>query len=340
MRVTCGGWHRPFTFHCLSPTKLVFIHHQPRTSDTHVHRRCPTTPLLVPAVPERGLGRSRGGAEGSFVEGGAAAEPVTGLHAVHHGREILCCALLPSIRSSAPHAVGSNISLHQQTQLSPHVTMPVGQAQSPAQDCISTTHQQPRYFHSSMDQSEGQDEMSGSRQLVHVDSAVSPLCLLTGSEDGTMRQLLYSPQPADDRQQRQSSSEQSPSGNGHGQSTSGQTGSGNGQNQSGKGQTESYGGETPSGNEQSEPSIGRRQAACIGQSQGLFGADEVGFQAAGSAVKSIITIPAEPGMYKTNMNLNTEHLKHGMTVICRYAAHKSTWGGCRTQCSCHQNALS
>ena len=39
MRVTCGGWHRPFTYCCPTPASLTFVHHQPRDHSTHVHRR-------------------------------------------------------------------------------------------------------------------------------------------------------------------------------------------------------------------------------------------------------------------------------------------------------------
>ena len=39
MRVTCGGWHRPFTYSCQSLASLLFIHHQPRDHSTHVHQR-------------------------------------------------------------------------------------------------------------------------------------------------------------------------------------------------------------------------------------------------------------------------------------------------------------
>ena len=39
MRVTCGGWHRPFTHCSPNPASLTFVHHQPRDHSTHVHRR-------------------------------------------------------------------------------------------------------------------------------------------------------------------------------------------------------------------------------------------------------------------------------------------------------------
>ncbi|DBA76394.1 TPA: hypothetical protein ACH3X1_010099 [Trebouxia sp. C0004] len=318
MRVPCGGWHRPFTFHCLSLTHLVFIHYQPRSSSTHVHRRCrPVPPLLTPAASDggpRGLEQgaegseglvpgseggeqrlresacgSQGGADGSCAGVGGLAEPMTGLHAVHHGREVLCCALLPSFRVHSLHAASGDSAQGKSPSSS-----------SALPDCSSPASRPESFIlHTA---SCGNDDPS--MPAHHAASSASPLCLLTGSEDGTMRQLLYNPEESCPGQASQSPNGQHPPGNGELQLNSRQTQSHNeqpvnGQNMPKSQQSGIFNGQNGSSSRQSAPDSEQdgSTAGGNGHPRGLFGADEVGFQAAGSAVKSIVTIPAGPGLW-------------------------------------------
>lgn len=332
MRVPCGGWHRPFTFHCLSPTRLVFVHHQPRPGTTHVHRRRPVAPLLTPAaglegVPrgsDGGEGESERGGEGSGAGVGGLAEPVTGLHAVHHGREVLSCALLPPFR----RGVAKRPPLSSQSAS----TDPAPRNPSPSvprSSLVASTAESCGDSQSSEQQIPGSSAGYMDPQPEAVTQSASPLCLLTGSEDGTMRRLLYSPQAADSRQHSRSNSaqdqsngeegqsfgsqtesscgqtqldnEQSRPDNRQGQPIDGQSGPSSGQMPSGNGQDASAAGNSgKSGGSNGHPLAGSLQphiaAGSIQPPRGFSGPDEVGFQAAGSAVKSIVAIPTSPGM--------------------------------------------
>ena len=330
MRVPCGGWHRPFTFHCLSPTHLVFIHYQPRSSSTHVNRRRrPAPPLLTPPASDggaRGLtqgsegseGVDRGsegaeqrlretacgsqwGVDGSYAGVGGLAEPMTSLHAVHHGREVLCCALLPSFIVHSSHAASAD----------PHEKPPSSSSALP--DCSSpASRPESSVLHAA---SSGND---APRVPAHpAASPASPLCLLTGSEDGTMRQLLYNPQEPFPRQASQSPSGQYPPLDGELQLDDRQTQSRREQHQPVNGQSMPnsqhdglFNGQTGSSSRQSVP--GHEQEGSTvggnGYPRGLFGAGEVGFQAAGSAVKSIVTIPAGKGMLMLIVKICTSEM--------------------------------
>ncbi len=332
MRVPCGGWHRPFTFHCLSPTHLVFVHYQPRSSSTHVHRRrrCPVPPLLTPPASDgapRGWKQgsegsegvapgseggeqrlresahgSQGGADGSYAGVSGLAEPMTNLHAVHHGREVLCCALLPSFRVHSAH-VPSADPAHEKSPSSSSALL----------DCSSpASRPESSILHNA---SSGNDDPN--MPAHQAASSASPLCLLTGSEDGTMRQLLCNPQEPFPGQASQSSSGQHPSLNGEPQLDDRQTQSCSEQNQPVNGQSMpssqqsgTLNGQNGSSSRQSLP--GNEQegstAGGNGHPRGLFGAGEVGFQAAGSAVKSIVTIPAGPGMHVMIVNIRTSRI--------------------------------
>ena len=308
MRLTCGGWHRPFTFHCTSPTNLTFVHYQPQTSSTHVHHRGPARPRLTPTPPgtlqgspatqqtplsepvgavrgsltqgfslgqgaamqrdstkdldlhshayrspatmlsrqaavaeEEGMSMASGPQEGS-VRGsgnrdGASGEPVTSLHAVHHGREVLCCALLP--RAQSQHA--------NQTE------------KSASQPCTAD-----------MQVAEGTKDAL----TQHSNNCASPFCLLTGSEDRTMRQLLYSPPAASTPQHNTGSRQMRSATDGQGRPADGQRATSNG-----------------------PADLAERQGAgADGRQGGLFGAAELGFQAAGSAVKSVLAISFDKGV--------------------------------------------
>lgn len=333
MRVPCGGWHRPFTFHCLSPTHLVFIHHQPRSSSTHVHRRrrCPVPPLLTPPASDggaRGLEQeseglegvapgseggeqrlrelahgSQGGEDGSYASVGGLAEPMTNLHAVHHGREVLCCALLPSFRVHSSHAASADPA---------HEKSPSSSSALP--DCSSpASHPESSILHTA-----GND---GPYMPAHqAATSASPLCLLTGSEDGTMRQLLYNAEEPFPRQASQSTSGQHPPLNGELQLADRQTQLHDEQNQPVNGQSMPncqhdglFNGQNGSSSRQSllDDEQEGSTAGGNGHPRGLFGAGEVGFQAAGSAVKSIVTIPAGPGTQLMIVNIRT----NTMTVM-------------------------
>jgi len=319
MRVPCGGWHRPFTFHCLSPTHLVFIHYQPRSSSTHVHRRHrPVPPLLTPPASDggaRGLEQgsegsegvasgseegeqklresargSQGDADGSYAGVGGLAEPMTGLHAVHHGREVLCCALLPSFRIHSSHSASADPAQGKPPSSSSALPDCSSAASCPESSTLHTP-------------SSGNDDHS--MPAHHAASSASPLCLLTGSEDGTMRQLLYNSEEPCPGQASQSPSGQHPPFSGELQLNSRQTQSRSKQNQPVNGQSMPnsqqsgiFNGQNGSSSRQSLPGDEQEgsTAGGNGHPRGLFGAAEVGFQAAGSAVKSIVTIPAGPGM--------------------------------------------
>ncbi|DBA78263.1 TPA: hypothetical protein ACH3X2_008215 [Trebouxia sp. C0005] len=320
MRIPCGGWHRPFTFHCLSPTHLIFVHYQPRSSSIHVHRRRrPVPPLLTPPASDGGprglkqgsegsegvaLGSERGkqrlrelahwskrGVDGSYAGVGGLAEPMTGLHAVHHGREVLCCALLPSFRVHSPHAASADSAQGKSPSSSPALPDCSSPASCPESSILHTA-------------SSGSD--ASSMPTHPAASSACPLCLLTGSEDGTMRQLLYNPEERCPGQASQSPSGQQPPLDGELHLRNGQTQSCSEQNQLVNGeslpnsqQSETFNGQNGSSSRQSLPRDEQEgsTAGGSGHLRGLFGTDEVGFQAAGSAVKSIVTIPAAPGRW-------------------------------------------
>ena len=108
----------------------------------------------------------------------------------------------------------------------------------------------------------------------HSGNDASPLCLLTGSEDRTMRHMLYRPPAASVLQHNTGSRQQRSATDGQRKPADGQSAEGN----------------KPAG-------LGERQGvADDGRQVGLFGGFEVGFQAAGSAVKSIMTISFGAGL--------------------------------------------
>ena len=313
MRVTCGGWRRPFAFHCTSATNLIFTYHQPRIGTTHVHRRGPARPRLTPTpaqgvlqdpqaaqpapstaegmnhnqtvhspkesdraegvsgqqTSEQGVrtGASEpdgGPAWGSGSRGGGGGEPVTSLHAVHHGREVLCCALLQQVQS----------------QLAPPTDSP--SSDSPSSDSPSSdspSSNSPSSLSSSLPK-HATEPGSGKLEGCSMKEA-SPLCLLTGSEDGSMRQLLYSPPTVSascsSLKSREAAAEQGRSEGDGNTPDEGQAGSGKKQKRK----------------------AGRESDR---QQRGLFGGDEVGFQAAGSAVKSIVAMSFGAGIHSTPMH--------------------------------------
>ena len=394
MRVTCGGWRRPFAFNCTSPSRLVFTYHQPRIGTTHVHCRGPARPRLTPtpahggvqappATPpshstarpdsaadfssalerssgdhgraaqivsegnsaggvdaqqgnkggiasgqetsigtedrhgtsepvEASVGRpgSQGGGElGGGGEQGGGGEPVTSLHAVHHGREVLCCALLPSVKSQ---------HMHQTDRPSSHSHS--FHSNSSSSDSRSLLNPAPELASS--------EQEGSSMQLQDA----SPLCLLSGSEDGTIRQLLYSP-PTPSKTHLQTPSEtpsETPSGTP--QSTPSQlpnrpTIPSAAQSSAdsmksppaspGRGRSVPVSSTTDEGQTSSSK---RQQGKAVRgsfdrQQKGLYGADEVGFQAAGSAVKSIVVMSLGVGRHSLGMHLTLLKLILSQIII-------------------------
>ena len=367
MRVTCGGWRRPFAFHCSSPTSLVFTYHQPRSNTTHVHRRGPARPRPTPAPAQQGVqaplappsahsaARSDSAADCSSAaysqdlgqaaqlasedhsagdvvaqrgikEGiasghgtrigakdrcgtsepieasawgscsqtgagqGAGGDPVTSLHAVHHGREVLCCALLPSVQSQ--HAIQTDRpSSHSRSSHS----IPS------SSDSRLLLNQAPELASS---------ELEGcSMQLPDA----SPLCLLTGSEDGTMRQLLCSPSTSSDASPQASAEAPSeatqtnlsqlpyistiPSAAQTSASSIKSPPASPGQGRSVRVNNTTDEGQAGRGSRQQGRAV---RESCDRQQKGLYGADEVGFQAAGSAVKSIVAMPLGAGWHASD----------------------------------------
>ncbi|KAL0043118.1 hypothetical protein WJX79_009758 [Trebouxia sp. C0005] len=201
MRIPCGGWHRPFTFHCLSPTHLIFVHYQPRSSSIHVHRRRrPVPPLLTPPASDGGPRGLKQGSEGS--EGVALGS--------ERGKQRLRELAHWSKRGvDGSYAGASQSPSGQQPPLDGELHLRNGQTQS----------------------------CSEQNQLVNGES-------LPNSQ-----------------------------------------------------QSETFNGQNGSSSRQSLPRDEQEgsTAGGSGHLRGLFGTDEVGFQAAGSAVKSIVTIPAAPG---------------------------------------------
>lgn len=329
MRVTCGGWRRPFAFHCPSPTNLTFTYHQPRLGTTHVHRRSPARPRPTPtpvqgplkdpfatqpaqssaehdqnlkSAPKKSFDEETdaqqacveaqsgqgvrsdtharcGGPDipgvsawGSGSRGGSGEEPVTALHAVHHGREVLCCALLPS--TLLQHARRTSTSSSDARSLQ---SLALHSLTSDSFISESTLTSDPRLVPKRAPElADSELEDCGLR-------AASPLCLLTGSEDGSMRQLLHSPfskqgsvpeslaAPAD-RMVRPM----------------------DGSRALDKGQA---------GREERQRGKAGRHAE--GQQRGLFGGEEVGFQAAGSAVKSMVAMPFGAGIVQLSLYMHT-----------------------------------
>ena len=300
MRVTCGGWHRPFTYQCRPLGDLSFVHHQPKDHSTQLHCRQPQSPpkpsaqqavtrdiqldstlsKLPNSTRHRQAGSSQGpplssaqnstvdstqgrSADDSALEGRAAAgllpgaalgPAVAGLHLIHHGRETLCCQLLPA----------------------PGFGTPVSSA-----DCVSTKSSD---AHTNM--GSGVDSSAGQ---------LGAMCLLTGSEDGTVRRLLYKghgfdcdsvqhQHPAEQEEQvqeLQSKSHLLPGA--AGPAWAGSSGAGpSGARPLGAG---------PSG---ARP-LGAKPGAGPGTEAGFYGAEEIGFQAAGGAVKAVVAMPAGPG---------------------------------------------
>ena len=298
MRVVCGGWHRPFTFHCQSPTSLTFVHYRPRSFTTHVHRRRPAPPLAPPPAASQGsLERDDGQVLGGLTGlQGDAAEPVTGLHHVHHGREVLCCVLIPSVKGHAPGELDSPAAMaHSQQARQGLVTgQNADPARTAAQGNSAASGQKPRGSHVVLDES---DMPAVSGQLDSSEGLGSPLCLLTGSEDGTMRRLLYNTQA---RGRGHSPQAQDPGTDGQTFAPGdGQTSSSQGQGQSGQeGPATGHSGQACLDNRQLGQEGGQRRGwppGCIGQAAGFFGAEEVGFQAAGAKVKSIVAVATGPG---------------------------------------------
>ena len=361
MRVTCGGWRRPFAFHCTSPANLVFTYHQPRIGTTHVHCRGPARPRLTsipaqagvqapPATPptqstarpdpgpasssaaysqdqgqaawlasednsaggvDAQQGRNVGtaseqatrvgtddrygtsGANGAGVWGsgslggggrGGPSAPVTSLHAVHHGREVLCCALLPSAQSQHAHQTGRPSS-HSHSS---HSHLP---------DSSSLLSQAPELASSELEDC--------SMQLQQA----SPLCSLSGSEDGTMRQLLYSPpapsgNPSETPHTPGSQLPHSPTISSAAQSSANSKSSPPASHAQGRpvrlSNTRDEG-QAGSGRGRQGKAV---RESCDRQQKGLYGASEVGFQAAGSAVKSIVAMSLGAGRHSMNMRLN------------------------------------
>ena len=371
MRVTCGGWRRPFAFHCASPANLVFTYHQPRIGTTHVHCRRPARPRLTPTPAQGGVqpgptpattpalstacpdsvadsssaayfrdhgqaaqlasdGNSAGGVvaqqgvqggraseqgtrigaedgcgmsepDGACVGGsdsqsgggqGGGGEPVTSLHAVHHGREVLCCALLPPAQSQHAHQT-DRPSSHSHTS---HLD---------SSDSRSLLNQAPELPRGELEDC--------SMQLQEA----SPLCLLTGSEDGTMRQLLYCP-PAPSGTPPETPFE-TPSGAPHTAVSqlprspsmpSAAKSSSSSSNMKSPPASHMQGRAEPVSNTTEQGRAGSvrgRQGkavreSCDRQQKGLYGADEVGFQAAGSAVKSIVAMCLGPGRHSVSMH--------------------------------------
>ena len=321
-----------------------------------MHRRRPVAPLLTPAGgsdgpprgPDGGEGGSDRGGEGSGAGVGGLADPVTGLHPVHHGREILSCALLPPFRGGVAKRSPSS---SQSASTDPTPRNP-SSSSVPKSSLVAPTAASGGDAQSAEQHIPGSSAGHIEPQPEGVTQSASPLCLLTGSEDGTMRQLLYSPQAADSRQHSLSNSRHDQSNGGEGQSFGSQTESSCGQtqldneqsrpdNRQGQpvdGQTTPSSGQGQAVDGQSGPSSGQGQAvdgqsgqllpgngqhaSAAGSSgnpgcssghplagslqehiaagshqppRGFFGSDEVGFQAAGSAVKSIVAIPTGLG---------------------------------------------
>ena len=138
-----------------------------------------------------------------------------------------------------------------------------------------------------------------------------------------MRQLLYNAEEPFPRQASQSTSGQHPPLNGELQLADRQTQLHDEQNQPVNGQSMPncqhdglFNGQNGSSSRQSLPDDEQEgsTAGGNGHPRGLFGAGEVGFQAAGSAVKSIVTIPAGPGTQLMIVNIRTNKLTVMLTA--------------------------
>lgn len=132
-----------------------------------------------------------------------------------------------------------------------------------------------------------------------------------------MRQLLYNAEEPCPRQASQSPSGQHPPLSGELQLDDRQTQSCSEQNQPVNGgsmpnsqQSGIFNGQNGSSSTQSLPDDEQEGPTAGGNRhhRGLLGAGEVGFQAAGSAVKSILTIPAGPGIHSMIVKIRTNEM--------------------------------
>ena len=269
------------------------------------------------------------GSRGGVGQGGEG-EPVTSLHAVHHGREVLCCALLPSAQSQ--HTQRTDTTSHDSRSLHSH-----------SSDSRSLVSQAPELARAGKEEEEDDEE--------EEKQDCSPLCVLTGSEDGTMRKLLYNPPtpsgtpleapsetpltaptdtpleaasetpldtppevPSDAPPETPSGTRpEAPSETPHtttlsqlpycspalsaAQSTAGSITSSPARHGEGRSMGSSTTNEGQAGNDSRQQRKAMRESDRQQQQQGLYGADEVGLQAAGSAIKSIVAMPLGAGKH-------------------------------------------
>ena len=228
LRLCCGGWRRPFSFSARHPGCMAFAHYSSKEGLLHLHlpRAAQSTAGMGTAgQPAGGAAQQAGGLSGAAAAAAAASStapqlggcdprgldtggstgagaPAT-LHLMHHGREVLCCAVVPG-----PVQVTASASAAAQAAASASTA-----AQPPQTGATPISAQQQRHvpgdrFAQAAKPDAALPALPKSRQ---AGSGASPvrqqqlqaagwgdapeglpsMCVLTGSEDGSIRTLMY-----------------------------------------------------------------------------------------------------------------------------------------------------
>ena len=227
LRLRCGGWRRPFSFFARHPGCMAFAHYSSKEGLLHLHlppaaqstagMGTAGQPAGGAAQPARGLSGAAAAAAASSTAtqpGGChpcglgqtgstgAAAPAT-LHLMHHGREVLCCAIVPGpmqITASASAAV-------QAAAPAPAAAQPP-QAGATPNSAQQQRHAPGDHFAQAAEPDAALPALPKSGQAGFVASSVKQqqlrlsgvgdapeglpsMCVLTGSEDGSIRGLMY-----------------------------------------------------------------------------------------------------------------------------------------------------
>lgn len=222
LRLHCGGWRRPFSFFPRHPGCMAFAHYSSKDGLLHLHLPAAaqsTAGMGTAGQPAGGAAQQAGGlsrAAAAAIASSTATQPVgcdpgglgtegsTGagapatLHLMHHGREVLCCAVVPGPVQVVASASGSAQAAASASAAAQPPRTEAQQQQHVAGDHSAQAVELDAALSAPSKSGQAGSGASSVRQqqlrvacLGDAPEGMPSMCVLTGSEDGSIRTLMY-----------------------------------------------------------------------------------------------------------------------------------------------------
>ena len=227
LRLRCGGWRRPFSFCARHSGGMAFAHYSSKEGLLHLHlppgaqssAGMGTAGQLAGKAAQQAGGLSDAAAAtaaprnvtqpgghdpGDMGTGGSAGAgaPAT-LHLMHHGREVLCCAIVPgpmqvTASASAPaQATASASAAAQPPQIAATPSSAQQQRHAPGGRFAQAAKPDaalpalPKSRQAGSGASSVRHQQMQAAGVEDAPEGLPSMCVLTGSEDGSIRRLMY-----------------------------------------------------------------------------------------------------------------------------------------------------